>query len=320
MSLDIHRERTLAERSFRDTFAEFLKLDVANGDARADTVRTYWTHVNQWVNWCRQRDLNPAEVGQHDVKAYRQFLVEQDMKHSTIALKLTIIRRFYQAAVERGLIEANPVQDVKAPRERKAQEESMKHLSAGELELLLRAVPRDQRLKSLRDRVLIVVMSLEGLRDIEVVRANVEDIEEQAGGGLRILVHGKGKEGYIYPREDTVVVLKAYLQARGTVDADEQGIPLFTSTGNRAGGRRITRDGVRDVIDFYLMKADLKRPGLSCHGLRHTCGALLYQATRDVKAVQETLRHADISTAARYSHIVERNEARYTRAIPVKAI
>lgn len=68
----------------------------------------------------------------------------------------------------------------------------------------------------------------------------------------------------------------------------------------------------------YLAKSGLKWPGISCHALRHTCGHLLYQTTRDPKVVQETLRHSNITTAGQYSHTEERSKARHTRAIPVK--
>lgn len=307
-----------SEVALLEAFAEFMKIDIANGDARPDTVKTYKAHVAQWVSWCRENGIDPAGATAADVKAYRQALVEAGMRHATIALKLTVIRRFYQAAVERGLIPANPAEGVRPPRERQATAGGIRYLSAGEAELLFRAVPRDGSLKSLRDRAMIALMALEGLRTVEITRANVEDIEELPDGGARVLVHGKGRDGYIYPREDTLAALREYLAVRGPVERDEQGTPLFTAVGNRAGGKRISRDGVRDVVDFYLKKADLKRPGLSCHALRHTCGALLYQATRDIKVVQETLRHANISTAARYAHVIQRQEARYTKAIPVR--
>lgn len=136
---------------------------------------------------------------------------------------------------------------------------------------------------------------------------------------MRILIHGKGKDRFIYPREDTAAALSDYLAARGPVVEDEQGEPLFVQI--RKGGEirgRITRQGVNKVINHYLLKAGLKRQGLSCHALRHTCGALLYQATRDIRAVQETLGHSNISTSAGYAHIVERGQARYTKQIPVE--
>jgi len=298
--------------------ADWLHLDVANGDACVDTLKTYRGNFGAWLTWCRENQVPPGQATIEDIKGWRQDLIAAGSKPSTISLKLTTVRRFYQSAVDRGILESNPAATVRAPRERRAVKEQIKYLSAGEAELLFRAVPKDSEIKSLRDKAMIGLMVLEGLRRVEIVRACVSDIGSDLEG-LRLLVHGKGKERFIYPREDTARVLQEYLAARGTVERDNQGEPLFVQV--RKGGTamgRISRTGVNKVVDHYLQKAGLKREGLSCHALRHTCGALLYQATRDVRAVQETLGHSNIATSASYAHIVERGKARYTRDIPVK--
>ena len=298
--------------------ADWLHLDVANGDACADTLNTYRGQFEAWLLWCEQNAIHPGRVNVEDVKSWRQDLIAAGAKPSTISLKLTTIRRFYQSAVDRGIIQSNPASGVRAPRERRAVKERIKYLSAGEAELLFRAVPKDSEVKSLRDKAMIGLMALEGLRRVEIVRISIADLEPDAEG-LRLLVHGKGKERFIYPREDTAQAIQNYLMVRGPVEKDDQGEPLFVQI--RKGGTvmgRITRTGVNKVIDYYLVKAGLKREGLSCHALRHTCGALLYQATRDIRAVQETLGHSNIATSAGYAHIIERGKARYTREIPVK--
>lgn len=207
---------------------------------------------------------------------------------------------------------------IRAPRDRETQEKIL-YLSAGEAELLFRAVPRNGTLKSLRDRAIIALMAIEGLRRVEIMRGSVQDIETIPDGGQRILIHGKGKKGYIYPREDTLSTLDEYLTARGSVNQDRHSEPLFISIGKggKPGGR-LSRIGVNHIVNTYLVKAGLKRPGISCHALRHTCGHLLYLATRDPKVIQETLRHSNITIAGQYSHTEERSKARHTKAIPLK--
>jgi integrase/recombinase XerC/integrase/recombinase XerD len=298
--------------SMLQAFAAFLYIDVANGDAREDTIRSYQSNVRAWVNWCQANGINPAKASVDTIKQYRKHLVESGLKAGTIALKLTVIRRFYQAAVERGLVSVNPALHVKAPRDRSAKDASTKYLTAGELELLLRSIPKTGKVKDLRDMAMIRLMALEGLRDVEIMRANVSDIEPE-----RILVRGKGKDAYIYPRRDTLAAIMAYLAARKQAKADDMGEPLFTAVGNRAGGARISRDGIRTVVDAHLSKLGLKRQGLSCHALRHTCGTLLYQETKDLALVQETLRHSNPATTSRYVHIVNRAQVRATEAIQI---
>ncbi|MDO3380438.1 tyrosine-type recombinase/integrase [Geoalkalibacter halelectricus] len=300
--------------------ADWIGLDVANGDARQDTIKTYQAHFAAYLAWCEDNGVLPGRATTENVKQYRQALQDAGAQASTIKLKLTTVRRFYQSAVDRGLMEKNPAKEVRAPRERRATQESIKYLSAGEAEILFRAVPVDSGLKGLRDRALIALMALEGLRRVEVVRACIEDIED-TDRGMRILVRGKGKDRFIYPREDTAQALKDWLSLRGCIEPDESGIPLFVEV--RKGGKvagRLTRSGLNRIIDTYLAGAGLKRKGLSCHALRHTCGTLLYQATRDIKVVQETLGHQNISTSAGYAHVVDRGAARHTQAIPVKII
>ena len=297
--------------------ADWLNLDVANGDACIDTLKTYQNQIQIWLAWCSENSVYPGQATIEDVKNWRKDLVGSGAKSSTISLKLTTVRRFYQSAVDRGLIENNPANNVHAPKDRRAKKEQIKYLSAGEAELLFRAVPSDGGIKALRDRAMVGLMTLEGLRRVEIVRACVSDIEGHTRE-MRLLIHGKGKERYVYPREDTAAALTEYLAIRGSINEDEHGEPLFVQI--RKGGHiegRITRQGVNSVIDHYLLKAGLKRAGLSCHALRHTCGALLYQTTRDIRAVQETLGHSNISTSAGYAHIIERGQARYTRQIPV---
>lgn len=304
--------------SVEQMVADWLHLDVANGDACVDTLKTYRGNFQSWLTWCKENQVHPGQATIEDIKGWRQDLIAAGSKPSTISLKLTTVRRFYQSAVDRGILKSNPATNVRAPRERRAVREQIKYLSAGEAELLFRAVPKDSEIKSLRDKAMIGLMALEGLRRVEIVRACVFDIGSDLEG-LRLLVHGKGKERFIYPREDTSRALQEYLAARGAIERDNQGEPLFVQV--RKGGTamgRISRTGVNKVVDHYLQKAGLKREGLSCHALRHTCGALLYQATRDVRAVQETLGHSNIATSAGYAHIIERGKARYTREIPVK--
>jgi integrase/recombinase XerC/integrase/recombinase XerD len=296
---------------------EWFELDVANGDARPDTIRTYLSHLNHWFCWCRTNLLDPGQPNAAGIKGFRQELVQKGAAHATISLKLTTIRRFYEGAVARGLLEQNPAIKIKAPRDRSATGEVIKCLSAGEAELLFRAIPHDNKLKSLRDRAMTALMMLEGLRRVEIHRANINDLEETASG-IRMLVRGKGKDGYIYPRDDTMDCINAYLDARSTQLSDKDGTAMFVSLSK--GDKemcRITRTGLSKWMDELLLKAGIAKKGRACHALRHTCGALLYQATRDVKVVQETLRHVSIGMAAKYSHVADRGKARYTKAIPV---
>lgn len=298
--------------------AEWFKLDVANGDAREDTIKTYLSQVRQWFVWCRDQGVAPAAAKADDLKRYRGSLVDRGAKHSTISLKLTTIRRFYQGAVDRRLLAENPVAGIKAPRDRSAYEKT-KHLTAGEAELLFRAIP-DNTLRSLRDRAMLMLMTVEGLRRVEIVRMNVCDLVHLSDPAeAKILVHGKGKDSYIYPREDTITMIGDYLDARGRMPADGGGEePLFVSIDKGdTPRRRLSRIGLNGIVDKYFVAVGVKREGVSCHALRHTCGHLIYRETKDLRVVQEVLRHSSPATAAKYSD-VDSKRNRHTKNISIK--
>jgi len=306
-------EAAVSTDSLLDAFAVFVHLDVANGDASEDTVRGYFSQVEQYVDWCREAGVEPARATEDDIKRYRQYLVEQDYEPGTIAHKLTVIRRFYEAARDRGLRTDNPAAGVKPPRDRSA-EDDIPYLSEEELARLLAAVPRDGKEASLRDLALLAFLGLQARRQIEAHRASVEDIRPDGS----MLVHGKYHDTVIQLRKDVRALFDEYIARRGRVVPDDMGTPLFVAVGNRAGGKRMGRRGIRLVVDGYLEKAGLKRPRLSGHALRHSAATAAYAATRDLRAVQELLGHRNPRTTSRYAHIVDRRENNVAEAIKVK--
>ena len=97
-------------------FAEFLDIDVSAGDAASDTLKTYRRQLQQFISWCDRAQLTPGEVSKDDIKRYRRWMISsKKYKPATIALKLAVVRRFYQAALEKGLISFNPAAGVKPP-------------------------------------------------------------------------------------------------------------------------------------------------------------------------------------------------------------
>jgi site-specific recombinase XerD len=302
-------------------FAEFLRLDVASGDASAATVRSYRAEVAAWVRWCETRGIDPAKATTADVKRLRQELVERDYKPITVRWKLSILRRFYQAAVNAGFRKDNPVSGVRSPRVRHAAED-FKFLSGEQLERLLVAVGDPaaangrQQVRRLRDLLMVALMGLHGLRTIELHRGSVEDLTVR-GGYTALLVRGKTRDRLVFLRADTAETLSRYLELRGEVARDELGTPLFVALDRAFKGHRLSRRHIRSTTDNYLRVAGLKRPGISNHALRHTAATLGYLHTGDLRAVQELLGHSDPRTTARYAHVVDMARRNPALFIPI---
>lgn len=178
-------------------FAEFLRVGVANGDASEDTVYNCRNEVELWAVWC--------------------------------------IEEGFDAARSAGLRPDNPAAGVKSPRVRHATED-FKYLCDEELAKLLSVIPDPEqttgreKVRRLRNLLMIRMMALQGVRTVEVQRANVEDLTEK-GENLVLLVRGKTRGRIVYLRPDTAERLKAYLALRGEVVRDQAGTLGYLHTG-----------------------------------------------------------------------------------------
>lgn len=291
-------------------FANFIKIDVADGDASSDTVRTYGHQMRQYLLWCIKFGVNPTTATRRQIKQYRHWMVEiRQYKPATIALKLTAVRRFYDAAIEHGLLTVNPALGIKPPRDKKDLAEKITFLEQEEAKKLLAGIPADLSLKSLRDRALLYMMTLEGTRTVEMHRANIADVVQQ-GQNVGVRVEGKSNIRIVPLTPEIASYLLAYLQKRQNVEGSlPPEKPLFISLSNHNRFGRLSRKCIRDLVNGYLIQENLKyKPGrtLSTHSLRHTAGTLALRAGADLRQVQDLLGHADLRMTAIYAHVGDR--------------
>lgn len=295
-----------------EAFADFLNIDVGAGNASTDTIKTYRSQLQQYLNWCETVGLHPIAVTKREIKQYRRWLSEEkNYKPATVALKLSVVRRFYDAAIEHDLMVANPALGIKPPQEKRDPAARITYLEKSEVEQLFAVIPQEKTLKALRDRALIAIMTLEGPRTVEMHRANLADWLQQ-GKNYGIRVEGKRNVRIVPLTTEIAQALQDYLDCR-----EEMGerlrltSPLLIAVGNRAGGQRLSRRGIRLIIDRYLLQAGLKYKSgrtLSAHSLRHTAGTLSLQAGAELRQVQDLLGHADPRTTATYAHVADRWE------------
>jgi site-specific recombinase XerD len=300
--------RSDSSQDLIDIFGLFIHLDVAEGNASPDTVKGYFSQVRAWIDWCEESNINPAYATAEDIKHYRQWLVEREYTPGTINHKLVVLRRFYQALYDRHYRPDNPVANIKPPRDRSA-DDDINYLEGADLARLLNSIPKDNT----RDLGIVMLLSLQGCRTVETHRANIDDIREDGS----MLIHGKYHDRIIYLRNDTRGILRHILGDSGERVHDYMGKPLFVAQGNRSAGKRLSRRSIRNIVDSYLTKTGLKKPGLSGHALRHTAGTLAYEATRDIRAVQEMLGHKNPKTTGIYAHIINQKENNPAEAINI---
>ncbi len=124
------------------------------------------------------------------------------------------------------------------PSSEKTAVDDFAYLSEGAHLLLLRELPTASTEKALRNRGLLGLLALQGLRTAEIERADVGDLQRR-GEGRVLLVRGKGRDWLVYLRPNVATALDACLGARDRLPADDQGEALPTAMGNFAGGPRL---------------------------------------------------------------------------------
>ncbi len=290
-----------------DAFEWFLRIDVANGDATSDTIDAYRREVGIWVKWCDEQGYDPASVTRNEIERYREDMKSRGLAVATRAFKLSIVRRFYAAAVRHGLISTNPAEGVRPGKDLTAPEDKMKSLDREGQTKLVAAIGGDT-LAGARDRVIVGLMALHGLRRIEVHRLNHSSLRGEDSGAPLLEVEGKGsKRRLVYLRQDTFNALQAYKFAKfeaGLTDADA----LFVALGNNGRGTRLSRQALNEIVGKHLSAADLKKVGVNCHALRHTFGTLAVAGGAKIEHLRDAMGHAHIETTSIYVKAVEKQK------------
>jgi site-specific recombinase XerD len=223
----------------------------------------------------------------------------------------------YDAAMEYRLLTINPVWGVKPPKQRSDPAERITYLTTAEAQALLQApLAKPVSLKTLRDQLLLGMMTLEGARTMEVHRADIKNIVRSAMG-VGITVISKQQQRIVPLTPDLVDLLDRYLLARKKAGYSIAAItPLFINLHYRPRNLtpseedyRLSRRGVRKIVDGYLKALNIKHGEgrtLSAHSLRHTAATLAIQSGASLRQVQDLLGHADPRTTAIYTHIGDR--------------
>ena len=285
--------------------------------SRLDTERGFSPHTltaygRDLAHFFRfMADEGKAEIPDVDHLLLRKYLArlrEREYARATIARKLAALRSFFGFLCQEGFTNTNPVKAVRTPR----LDRKLPHfLTTDEVTRLLNA-PDTATPVGKRDRAMIETLYSTGARVSELVAADVNDLDFISD---LMLVRGKRKKERLCPLgRYAVEALADYLAARG-IGKERVGFvraPLFL---NKLGTRMSDR-GVRRTLDKYLALADLSGR-TSPHTLRHSFATHLLTAGADLRAVQELLGHASLSSTQVYTHLTpERLKEVYDKAHP----
>ncbi len=235
------------------------------------------------------------------IVGFRDYLKAEKLAVKTQELYLSVVRSFGTWLKASGLTPWNPAQQVRGPKTKEGFRKQP--LTVEQVETLLGSMDESTP-EGLRNKTIIYLLLKTGMREIELVRANVEDYQTAPDGQI-LRVQGKGRHDrteFVVILPEVQVWLERYLASRPRLKGEN---PLFLTLGKRQGHRLSPRT-VRGVICTALKVAQLKKPVITGHSLRHTAATMSLNNGAPATAVRDMLRHASLKQTNIYVHTLNR--------------
>lgn len=265
-------------------------------DVKPQALRTYLNGIRSFISYLRSHGItNPTR---ETVINFRESL-RSNYKPTTIQTYIAGVRRFFQWLAIKGYKGGNIAANVKGVRLTRDFKKDC--LTADQARDLLESIDRTT-LAGKRDYAMLALMISTGLRDCEVARASIEDLQTVAGQSA-LFIQGKGHDGKdqavkLAPKVEKAI--REYLKERGETDKKAS---LFTGISNRSAyGSAMTTRSISRIVKSRLQVIGLDSERLTAHSLRHTAATLNLLNGGTLEETQQLLRHASITTTQIYSH------------------
>ena len=272
---------------------ELVESFIAAQDVKQSSKLLYRRTLKQYFSWVSKKGYLLSEIARPQLLEYKQDLLSSDKSSLTVGSYITSVRRFYEWT-EANKYYPNVAKGIKTPK-RKQQFKKQPLLPAQATALL-----SYYQNKALRDYAIVNLLLRTGLRTIEIIRANVEDITFK-GSQRVLLVHGKGrdeKDNFVLLTDKTYQPIAEYLATRGKVNSSE---PLFTSTSNNSKGERLSTRSISYIAKEGLKATGLDERAFTAHSLRHTTAVNILRGGGSLEQAQMTLRHSNPATTQIYT-------------------
>jgi integrase/recombinase XerD len=282
---------------------QFLEMMSAERGASRHTLEAYGRDLTDYRRFLGSRGRRIGQAGADDVRAFLAFLAKRQLAKTSAARKLSAVKQYHRFLLGEGLAEENPAKIIEGP---KLGRPLPKIMSVDEVDRLIATAKKaaetrrgSKALKAARLYCLVEVLYATGLRVSELLALPVS----AATSDERVLlVKGKGGRERLVPLNDAArAALKSFLglrrQQRGETDSSH----LFAS---RGGAGHLTRQHLGQELKALAAEAGLTPSKISPHVLRHAFASHLLAGGADLRAVQQMLGHADISTTQIYTHVL----------------
>ena len=278
---------------------ELVDSFILSQDVKQSSRELYRRTLKQYFNWVEKKGYSLSQIARPQLLEYKEELLSSGMSSLTVGSYITSVRRFY-TWTEANKFYPNIAKDIKSPK-RKQQFKKQPLLPAQATALL--SYYQD---KALRDYAIVNLLLRTGLRTIEVIRANVEDLTFKSSQRV-LLVHGKGrdeKDNFVILTDKTYQPIERYLSTRRATGSE----PLFISDSNNNKGERLTTRTISYIAKEGLKAIGLNEKQFTAHSLRHTTAVNILRAGGSLETAQYTLRHTNPATTQIYTATIKEEQ------------
>ena len=284
-----------------DAFCAYLRDET---NASPHTIKAYGTDVRQLAAFLEERGTGLERADVYGVRAYLASLAGAQRK-SSISRKLTALKHFFRWCERTDVRRDDPAAQLTGP---KRERYLPPHLSVDEMFRVLDGVAGVSP-TAIRDRAILELLYSSGLRVSELVALDWEDLDRRAEV-VRVL--GKGRKERIVPVGRVALDALVGYRRRWPSQARRDHRAVFLNT----RGTRLTVRSVARIVTSHTAAAGT-RVHASPHAFRHSFATHLLNGGADLRAIQELLGHARLSTTQRYTHVnFDRLAEVYDKAFP----
>ncbi len=285
------------EKGFSDNTLDAYRNDLQQLASFAGEEAAKQGLIPSWENFSRQVML-----------AYMLNLKERNYAATTIARKVAATRSFFSFLKSESIVKIDPTENMSSPSVGKS---LPKPITISQVRQLLEQPAKSNTLEARRDKAMLELLYASGMRISELVGLNLGDVNTAEG---YVRCFGKGNKERIVPiYEQAARLVKEYTEeTRPKLAHKKDGVALFLNP----RGDRLTRQGFWQKLKEYAKSAGLDAK-ISPHTLRHSFATHMLSGGADLRAVQELLGHANISTTQVYTHLTSEHVRRtYERSHP----
>jgi len=280
-----------SRRFLLESFNDFLVLEQG---ASPRTDEAYGRDLARFATYAVSRGaVGPADVSARLLREYVYHLKDLGLAPASIRRNVSALRTYFKFLLGEGRVTHDPSERLESPKRWRTLPEV---LSVAEVDKLLASPTLDDPLV-FRDRALLELAYGAGLRVSEWISIGVRDVVFDEG---LVRVFGKGSKERLVPiGRRAIGALASYVrELRPRLEHGEGRGALFLN----ARGQPLTRMGAWKILQKYVARAGIEKH-VSPHTLRHSFATHLLEGGADLRAVQEMLGHADISTTQIYTHV-----------------